>query len=81
MAIANYGAAYTLWLYAIERAEGAGEAHKLPPLTYLVLVLAIAGGWLVLRESFEPGFWEGAGMIALGNVVTLWPTRRGPVGA
>jgi len=81
MAVANYGAGYTLWLYAVEKAEGVGEAHKLPPLTYLVLVLAIAGGWLVLRESFGQGFWEGASLIALGNVVTLWPTRRRPMGA
>jgi len=81
MAVANYGAAYTLWLYALEKAEGMGEAHKLPPLTYLVLVLAIGGGWLVLRESFGRGFWQGASLIALGNLVTLWPTRRGPMRA
>lgn len=81
MAIANYGAAYTLWLYALEKATDAGEAHKLPPLTYLVLVLAIAGGWLVLRESFGQGFWQGASLIALGNAITLWPTRRRPMNA
>lgn len=81
MAIANYGAGYTLWLYALEKAEGAGEAHKLPPLTYLVLVLAIAGGRLVLQESFGQGFWQGASLIALGNAVTLWPTRRRPMQA
>ena len=81
MAVGNYAAGYTLWLYAVEKAEGVGEAHKLPPLTYLVLVLAIAGGWLVLRESFGQGFWQGASLIALGNVVTLWPTRRKPMAA
>lgn len=73
MALLNYAAGYTLWLYALETGGRAGEAHKLPPLTYLVLVSAIALGWLVLREPFGPAFWEGAALIALGNTVNVWP--------
>lgn len=76
MAALNYAAGYTLWLYALERAGAAGEAHRLPPLTYLVLVMAIAGGWLVLHQSVGRGFWQGAALIAAGNTVVLWPRPR-----
>ncbi len=75
MALLNYCGGYTLWLYAVEQGERAGQAHKLPPLTYLVLVTAVALGWVFFREPFEAGFWQGTGLIALGNAVTLWPGR------
>ncbi len=75
MAVLNYCLGYTIWLYALEAAGRVGQAHKLPPLTNLVLVSAIGLGWLILRESIGPGFWEGAGLIAAGNVVALWPAR------
>jgi drug/metabolite transporter (DMT)-like permease len=78
MATLNYALGYTLWLYALEAGGRVGEAHKLPALTYLVLVIAIALGWLILRESFGPAFWEGAALIAAGNVVNLWPDSRRP---
>lgn len=76
MALLNYCGGYTLWLYAVERGEREGQAHKLPPLTYLVLVMAVALGWMVFKEPFEAGFWQGAALIALGNAVTLWPGRK-----
>ncbi len=89
MGVVNYAAGYTLWLWAVEMGERAGGAHRLPPLSYLVLVFAVAGGWLVLHDVFavaggwlvlhEPvgaAFWPGAGMIAAGNAVTLWRGRR-----
>ncbi len=75
MAVLNYCLGYTIWLYALEAAGRVGQAHKLPPLTNLVLVSAIGLGWLILRESIGAGFWEGAGLIAAGNVVALWPAR------
>ncbi len=77
MAVLNYCLGYTIWLYALEGAGRVGQAHKLPPLTNFVLVSAIGVGWLVLRESIGPGFWEGAALIAAGNVVALWPARAG----
>jgi drug/metabolite transporter (DMT)-like permease len=75
MALVNYGLGYTLWLQALERADRVGQAHRLPPLTYLVLVTAIGLGWLVLREPLGPGFWQGAALIAAGNAVVLWPAH------
>ncbi len=75
MAVLNYCLGYTVWLYALEAAGRVGQAHKLPPLTNFVLVSAIGLGWLVLRESIGPGFWEGAALIAVGNVIALWPSR------
>ncbi|MFB3881254.1 MAG: DMT family transporter [Armatimonadota bacterium] len=77
MALLNYAVGYTLWLRALEDGHRLGQAHKLPPLTYGTLALAIAGGWLVLREPVSAGFWQGAALIAAGNVVTLWPERSG----
>jgi drug/metabolite transporter (DMT)-like permease len=77
MALLNYGLGYTIWLYALEGAGRVGQAYKLPPLTNFVLVSAIGLGWLILRESIGPGFWEGAALIAAGNVVALWPARTG----
>jgi drug/metabolite transporter (DMT)-like permease len=77
MAVLNYCLGYTIWLYALEGAGRVGQAHKLPPLTNFVLVSAIGLGWLILRESIGPGFWEGAALIAAGNVVALWPARAG----
>lgn len=63
-----YCAGFTLWLLALAVGREAGQAHKLPSLTYLAPVLAVLLGWLVLRESFAPGFWQGAALIALGNL-------------
>jgi drug/metabolite transporter (DMT)-like permease len=77
MAVMNYAVGYTLWLRALEDGHRLGQAYKLPPLTYVTLALAIAGGWLVLREPVGPGFWQGAALIAAGNIVTLWPERSG----
>jgi len=68
---------YTLWLFAMERGARYGEGHKLPPLTYLTFVFAVALGWVALREGLGPGFLEGAALIAAGNVVSVWPGRRG----
>ncbi len=76
MGIANYGAGYTLWLFALEDGARRGEGHKLPPLTYLTLVFAVVVGWVVLREGFGAGFWQGTVLIAVGNAVTVWPGRR-----
>jgi len=76
MALLNYAPGYTLWLGALESAGRLGQAHKLPALTYLVLVIAIGLGWLLLHESFGPAFWQGAALIAAGNVVNLWPSKR-----
>jgi drug/metabolite transporter (DMT)-like permease len=75
MGVAVYGGSYTLWLYALERGSRLGEAHKLPPLTYLTPVVGVTLGWLVLREPFGPGFWQGAALIALGNTINAWPRR------
>jgi len=76
MGVVNYAAGYTLWLWAVEMGERAGGAHRLPPLSYLVLVFAVAGGWLVLHEPVGAAFWPGAGLIAAGNAVILWRGRR-----
>jgi drug/metabolite transporter (DMT)-like permease len=65
-----------MWFRALELGAHAGEAHKLPPLTYLVLVLSVLLGRLVLHESFGEGFWQGTALIAAGNAVCLWPGRR-----
>ena len=80
MAALNYAVGYTLWLRALEDGHRLGQAHKLPPLTYGTLALAIAGGWLALREPVGTGFWQGAALIAAGNLVTLWPERSGERG-
>jgi drug/metabolite transporter (DMT)-like permease len=77
MAVLNYAVGYTCWLHALELGLREGEAHRLPPLSYLLMVTAIAGGWLLLHEPVRPIFWIGAAFIAAGNAVTLWPTRRG----
>ena len=76
MAVLNYAVGYTCWLHALELGLREGEAHRLPPLSYLLMVTAIAGGWLLLHEPVRPIFWIGAAFIAAGNAVTLWPTRR-----
>ncbi len=76
MGIAVYCGSYTLWLCALELGARFGEAHKLPPITYLTPVLGVSLGWLVLRESFGPGFWQGAALIVVGNAVNVWPRRR-----
>ena len=75
MGVLNYAVGYTLWLQSLEVGTREGEAHRLPPLTYLLMVTAPAVGWLVLREPVRPIFWMGAAFIAAGNVVTLWPTQ------
>jgi drug/metabolite transporter (DMT)-like permease len=77
MAVLNFAIGYTVWLRALEEGHRLGQAHRLPPLTYGTLVLAIVAGWLVFREPIGPGFWQGAALIAAGNIVTLWPERSG----
>jgi len=72
----NYCLGYTLWTAALEVGHAAGGAHRLPALTYLTLVLAVALGWVLLRERFGPGFWQGTALIAAGNAVNLWRGRR-----
>jgi drug/metabolite transporter (DMT)-like permease len=69
MGIVVYGGGYTLWLVALELGRRAGEAHKLPPLTYLTPVLAVLLGWLILHEPFGTAFWQGAALIAAGNAI------------
>jgi len=54
----------------------AALAAALPPLAYLSPVLALAVGWVVLREGFGPGFWQGTMLIAAGNAVNLMTSRR-----
>jgi drug/metabolite transporter (DMT)-like permease len=71
MGAAVYCGGYTLWLVALEIGRRAGEAHKLPPLTYLTPVIGVALGWVLLHEAFGAGFWQGAGLIAAGNGVIL----------
>jgi drug/metabolite transporter (DMT)-like permease len=80
MAALNYAAGYTLWLAALERGTRVGGAHRLPPLSYLLLVTAIALGWLLLHQPIGPGFWTGAALIAVGNLLVLWPERGGKDG-
>jgi len=77
-----YCGGYTLWLYALAAGERAGGGHRLPLLTYLTPLLSISLGWIVLHESFGPGFWQGALLIAAGNVMALWGTgkRRAVIG-
>ncbi len=75
MGVLNYAIGYTFWLRALEEGHRLGQAHRLPPLTYLTLVFAIVAGWLVLRQPIGSGFWQGAVLIAAGNVMTLWPER------
>ena len=77
-----YCGGYTLWLCALAAGERAGGAHKLPLLTYLTPLLSISLGWVVLHESFGPGFWQGALLIVAGNAMALRRTdkRRSVVG-
>ena len=44
-----YCGGFTLWLVALEVGARAGEAHRLPPLTYLTPALAVVLGWLLLH--------------------------------
>lgn len=76
MGVMVYGGSYTLWLHALELGARLGEAHKLPPITYLTPVFGVALGWLVLHEPFGPGFWQGAVLIAAGNAVNVWRRAR-----
>lgn len=76
MGLLNYAVGYTLWLHSLDLGTRAGEAHRLPPLTYLLVVLSVLVGWGLLREPIRPVFWVGAALIAAGNAVTLWPARR-----
>ncbi len=66
-----YCGGFTVWLLALAVGREAGEPHKLPALTYLTPVLSVALGWLLLHESFGPAFWQGAALIAAGNLVIL----------
>ena len=72
-----YCGGFTLWLAALELGRAAGQAHKLPPLTYLTPILTVTNGWLVLHEPFGPGFWPGAALIAAGNLLILLPGSLG----
>ena len=76
LGVAVYCGSYTLWLSALEIGARYGEAEKLPPLTYLTPVFGVTLGWLVLHEPFGRGFWEGAALITVGNLVNLWRPRR-----
>jgi len=78
MGLFLYCGGFTLWLAALERGRAAGQAHKLPPLTYLTPILTVTNGWLVLHEPFGPGFWQGALLIAAGNLLIALPRRRPP---
>lgn len=69
MGVLVYGYAYSLWLVALEIGRRAGIAHRLPPLTYLTPALGVLIGLVVLHEPFGPAFWQGAGLIAAGNLV------------
>ena len=62
-------------LTALELGRAAGEAHRLPPLTYLTPVLTVTNGWLLLHEPFGAWFWPGAALIAFGNLVILGGSR------
>jgi drug/metabolite transporter (DMT)-like permease len=77
LGVAVYCGGFTLWLYALDLGAREGIAHRLPPLTYLVPVLAVAIGWVVLHASFGPGFWSGAALIAMGNLIIQWKARAG----
>jgi drug/metabolite transporter (DMT)-like permease len=76
LGIAVYCGSYTLWLSALEIGSRYGQSEKLPPLTYLTPAFGVTLGWLVLREPFGRGFWEGAALITVGNLVNLWRPRR-----
>ncbi|MFB3882763.1 MAG: DMT family transporter [Armatimonadota bacterium] len=69
MGVLPYCTGYTLWLMGLEIGRRFGEAHRLPPITYLTPVLGVALGWVALREPFGAGFWGGAALIAAGNAV------------
>jgi drug/metabolite transporter (DMT)-like permease len=69
--LVNYGVGYPLWIAALAAGRAAGGACKLPALTYITLVVAVALGWALLGEHWGAGFWQGAAFIAAGNVVTL----------
>ena len=69
MGLLLYCAGFTLWLVALNLGRQAGEAHRLPPLTYLTPVLSVGLGWLLLHDAVGPGFWQGAALIAAGNLV------------
>jgi drug/metabolite transporter (DMT)-like permease len=76
LGVALYCGSYTLWLCALAVGERLGQAHKLPPLTYLTPAFAVVLSWLVLHEPFAPAFWQGAALIAAGNAVNV-SGRRG----
>jgi drug/metabolite transporter (DMT)-like permease len=79
LGVVVYCGGYTLWLVALALGRQARGDHKLPPLTYMTPVLAVALGWIFLHESPGAGFWWGAALIALGNLaiaVDWLPTRK-----
>jgi drug/metabolite transporter (DMT)-like permease len=80
LGVAVYCGSYTLWLHALELGSRFGQADKLPPLTYLTPLFGVTLGWLVLHEPFGRGFWQGAALIALGNLLNSRrpPRRVGP---
>ena len=79
MGLLPYCTGYSLWLMALELGRRYGGAHKLPPLTYLTPVLGVLLGRMALHEPFGAGFWQGAALIAVGNLVIAL-TRASPFG-
>ena len=75
MGLLLYCGGFTMWLLALGLGRRAGEAYRLPPLTYLTPVLAVLLGRILLHDSVGPGFWQGAALIAAGNLVIV--LRRG----
>jgi drug/metabolite transporter (DMT)-like permease len=75
MGLLLYCGGFTMWLVALGLGRRAGEAYRLPPLTYLTPVLAVLLGRILLHDSVGPGFWQGAALIAAGNLVIV--LRRG----
>jgi len=69
MGLLPYCTGYSLWLMALELGRRFGGAHKLPPVTYLTPVLGVLLGTVALHEPFGAGFWQGAALIAAGNLV------------
>jgi len=79
MGLALYCIGFTAWLAALDAGRQAGAPHRLPPLTYFAPVLGIVLARLLLQEPFGAGFWQGAALIAVGNLVIAL-TRASPFG-
>jgi drug/metabolite transporter (DMT)-like permease len=66
-----YGGGFTLWRRALGLCAPLGEAHRLPPLTCLTPVLSVALRWAPLHQGAGPGSWQGAGLIAVADLVIV----------